>query len=77
VLHIRLFKCYSHKDKRQRIALGAHLWQIQRVGVIAACDDRKMRAGQELAGKSAPTIEGKGCIAMNINVVFDVAPPDR
>jgi hypothetical protein len=51
VLHIRLFKCYSNKDERQRIALGAHLWQIQRVGVIAACDDRKMTAGQELAGK--------------------------
>ena len=56
---IRLFICYSHKDERQRIALGDHLAQMQREGVIAAWVACKNAAGQEWAGESAPTIEGK------------------
>ena len=56
---IRLINCYSHKDERQRITLGDHLAQMQREGVIAAWVACKNAAGQEWAGESAPTIEGK------------------
>ena len=71
---IRLFICYSHKDERQRIALGDHLAQMQREGVIATWDDRKITAGQEWAGEISSKLEAADIILCLVSAGFLASP---
>ncbi len=71
---IRLFICYSHKDEKQRIALGDHLAQMQREGMIAAWDDRKITAGQEWAGEISSKLEAADIILCLVSAGFLASP---
>jgi len=47
---LRVFISYSHKDERLRRELETHLAQLEREGLIAHWQDRKIDAGEEWAG---------------------------
>ena len=71
---MRLFISYSHKDENLRIALGDHLAQMQREGVIAAWDDRKITAGQEWAGEISSKLEAADIILCLVSAGFLASP---
>ena len=71
---IRLFICYSHKDERQRIALGDHIAAMQREGVIATLHDRQITAGQDWAEEINDKLEAADIILCLVSAGFLASP---
>ncbi len=66
----RLFISYSHKDDRLCEELQTHLKLLQRVGVVAAWDDRQIDAGDEWKQRIDDNLEHADIILLLVSADF-------